>query len=377
MTRRIARASVLAIVVSIVAGRGPAAAAAPVTRPVAEEVPFSALPGFEADDHAAALRAFRASCLASAQPAKRAVVTAPASLKTVCAKALATPAAIDARAARSFFEAWFTPLRLPDEGFVTGYYEPVVEGSLVPTESFGTPLYPRPPDRLGPGGALEPMPDRAAIEAGALGRLAPLVYVRDPAEAFFIQVQGSARIRLPDGSLRRLAFAGRNGYPYTSIGKVLVQRLGIPPEQMGMAQLAGWIRANGQRPGEAGAELMQRNRSYIFFRFDDTLGPRSGPIGGEGISLTPLRSLAIDRTIWCYGLPFYVDATLPWRSEMPTPFQRTMVAQDTGTGIVGRARGDIFFGSGAEAARLAGPIRHKAELYVLWPNTAPRRGADP
>lgn len=377
------------------------AAAAPViaspSRPPGEIVGFDDLPGFASDDHAAALRVFRASCAVIARPAARSAVAAPAALEAACAKALTMPKAPGATAARAFFEAWFTPIRLPVEGFVTGYYEPVVEGSLARTAAYATPLYPRPPElvgiapgrhpagldpalsaaRRGAGGTLEAMPDRAAIEAGALGRLAPLVYVRDPAEAFFIQVQGSARIELPDGSRRRLVFDGRNGYPYTSIGKVLVRQLGIPPDQMGMAQLAAWIRSNGQQPGEPGAALMQRNRSYIFFRFDDKLAPDAGPIGGEGISLTPFRSLAVDRTIWSYGLPFHVDADLPWRGEAATPFQRLMVAQDTGAAIIGPARGDIFFGSGPEAARLAGPIRHPAHLTVLWPNAAPAGSGAP
>ena len=278
----------------------------------------------------------------------------------------------------------------PDAAFFTGYYEPVVEGSLTKTVAFTTPLYPPPPNLVGatpgtpipgldpaltagrklPDGTIEPMPDRAAIEAGAL-TVRPLLYLRTPVDAFFIQVQGSARIKLADGSFRRLAYAGRNGYPYTSIGKLLVERLKIPPADMGMVQLRAWIRANGEGPTEAGGKLMQANRSYIFFRFDDGLPQTAGPIGGEGISLTPLRSLAIDRAAWPYGLPFYVDAILPWRSAAPAPFQRLLIGQDTGSAIVGLARGDIFFGTGDEAATRAGPIRAHGTLFVLWPRGRP------
>ena len=333
--------------------------------PPGDPVAFADLPGFAADDLRAALATFRASCAGprSGTPVMRDLVPAPPGLKAACAAAIAADRATEAEA-RVFFETHFTPYRVASDAFFTGYYEPVVEGSLVKTDVFVTPLYPLPEPRP------SPMPDRAAIDAGALGALRPLVYLRDPVEAFFVQVQGSARIALPDGSLRRLVFAGRNGLPYTAIGKVLVQALNVPPEQMGMTQLKAWIRANGQGPGEAGGDLMRRNRSYIFFRFDDSLPSGAGPIGGAGISLTPLRSLAVDRTIWPYGLPMYLDATIPWASETPSPFQRLMVSQDTGSAIVGRARGDIFFGSGPDAARLAGAIRHPGTLFVLWPNNS-------
>ncbi len=330
-------------------------------------VSFEAVPGFASDDHAAALRTFRATCssiVAGAAPL-RSALPAPAGLRAACQAALALGTAADATTARQFFETHFTPRRLPD-AFLTGYYEPVVEGSLTPTAQFATPLLARPP-----GASTATFPDRAAIEAGALGEQAlPLVYVADPVEAFFIHVQGSARIHLPDGSLRRLAYAGRNGQPYTSIGRVLVETLGIPPAAMGLTQLKAWIRAHGQKPGEEGAALMARNRSFIFFAFDATLSPEAGPVGGAGVSLTPLRSLAMDRTLWPYGLPVAIDALLPWKGEAATPFQRLMVAQDTGAAIRGPARGDIFFGSGPDAAARAGALRHPGTLFILWPREA-------
>jgi membrane-bound lytic murein transglycosylase A len=357
--------------------------------PPGEPVSFAVLPGFAADDHLAALKAFQATCVAvvGGAQALRSARPAPPALRKICEAALALAPPLSKALARRFFETHFTPRRL-EPGFFTGYYEPVVEGALVPAPGFRTALLARPANLVSaePGqplsgldpslsaglrsadGTLAPVPDRAAIEAGALGTAAPpLVYVRDPVEAFFIHVQGSARIILRDGSMRRLVYAGRNGQPYTSIGRLLVEQLGIPPAEMGMAQLKDWIRSHGQAPGQAGTLLMQRNRSYIFFRFDDSLSPDAGPVGGAGVSLTPLRSLAIDRAIWPYGLPFYLDVMLPWRSESPEPFQRLVIGQDTGTAIVGAARGDIFFGTGAEAARRAGPVRHTGSLFVLWP----------
>ena len=136
---------------------------------------------------------------------------------------------------------------------------------------------------------------------------------------------------------------------------------------MGMAQLRAWIEQHGQAPGEAGRALMDENRSFIFFRFDEALPNDAGPVGAAGVSLTPLRSLAVDRTQWSYGLPVYMEATLPWRADRPEPMRRLMVAQDTGSAIVGSARADIFFGTGVQAALRAGPIRHPGTIWVLWP----------
>ena len=344
---------------------------------------FADLPGIAADDLAAAFVTFRTSCVAVAgeRKALRAAQPAPPGLRAACAKALAMPSPVDAPQAASFFASTFTPRRLPDPAFFTGYYEPVVEGSLQRTAEFATPLLALPKSltqsgpggiamHKGPDGSLTPMPDRAATETGALGPDAvPLVWLHKPVDAFFVQVQGSARVLLPDGSMRRLAYAGRNGYPYTSIGKVLVDTLHIPPETMGMADLRRWIEEHGQGPDDAGTQLMRRNRSYIFFRFDDTLPRDAGPVGAAGVSLTPLRSLAVDRNVWSFGLPFYVAADVPWTGENATPLRRLMVAQDTGSAIIGAARADIFFGTGPAAASRAGVIRHPGALFVLWPKS--------
>lgn len=369
-------------------------AAGPVVLPAGSQaVPFAALPGFAADDHAAAFRAFRATCAAvvGATPPTRPATAPPPALRAACAAATALRGPVAEPASRRFFEQHFTPMRLPAPAFFTGYYEPVVAGSLTRSATYRVPLLASPPG-LASAGAGQPwtwrmadgtravLPDRAGIEAGALGGAAkPLAWVREPADAFFIQVQGSARILLPDGTTRRLAYAGRNGYPYTAIGKVLVDTLGIPPDQMKMSDLRRWIRDHGQAPGEAGAALMAQNRSFIFFHWDGTLPAGSGPVGAANVPLQPLRTLAVDRAIWPYGLPFYVAADLPWQDEAATPFQRVAVAADTGSAIIGPTRADIFFGTGDAAGALAGGVRHPGTLYVLWPKplAAPSRAPSP
>jgi membrane-bound lytic murein transglycosylase A len=193
------------------------------------------------------------------------------------------------------------------------------------------------------------------------------VFVRDAVEVFVIQVQGSARIRLADGSIVRVAYAGRNGLPYTSIGRILVERGHIPLAEMSLERLMAWLRANP----EAGREVMRQNRSYVFFRRADELDPADGPIGGAGIPLTPGRSLAVDRTLWSYGLPFWLEGELPLAHGGSEPLRRLMIAQDTGTAIVGPTRGDFFFGSGPEAGTRAGLLRHATRFVVLLPKPAP------
>jgi membrane-bound lytic murein transglycosylase A len=178
-------------------------------------------------------------------------------------------------------------------------------------------------------------------------------------------VQGSARIRLADGSVMRVAYAGRNGRPYTSIGRLLVQQGEMDLESMTLEKLMGWLK---QHPGPA-RDLMRQNQSYIFFREASELAPGDGPIGGAGIPLVPWRSLAVDRTLWAYGLPFWLEGELPVTLAEAEPLRRLMIAQDTGSAIVGPARGDFFFGSGAEAGRRAGLLRHQTRFVVLKPRS--------
>lgn len=363
--------------------------------PALQRLDFAALAGFAEDDLAPAFAAFRASA--------EAIVTQSAPLRAGLPPSAALIAAADAamrlgdasgEAARAFFTGQFRPHRIKaGPAFFTGYFEPVVEGSLTRSAEFAAPILSRPPDLVtlpageqlsgpdgplqaglrAPDGSLAPCPDRAAIEAGALDRRAtPIVWLHDPVEVFIIQVQGSARVKLPEGRMLRLSYAGRNGWPYTSIGRILVEEAHIAPAEMSLARLKEWIRENGQAINEAGRALMQRNRSYIFFQAEEMFGDAPGPTGAQGVSLVPLRSLAVDRTMWAYGLPVWVDAELPWHQPTPTAFRRLMIAQDTGSAIVGQKRADIYVGSGDQAGRIAGGFRHTGEMIVLLP-----RGEEP
>jgi membrane-bound lytic murein transglycosylase A len=189
------------------------------------------------------------------------------------------------------------------------------------------------------------------------------VYLREPGEAFIIHVQGSARIRLDDGSVMRVAYAGRNGRPYTSIGRLLVQQDEMDLETMTLEKLMGWLKDHP----EPAKGLMRQNQSYIFFREASELAPEDGPIGGAGTPLVQGRSLAVDRSLWAYGLPVWLDGQLPVTLDRTEPLRRLMIAQDTGSAIVGPARGDFFFGSGKEAGRRAGLLRHAVRFVVLQP----------
>lgn len=347
---------------------------------------YADLTGWRTDRQALAFAAFRRSCDVLAETAAWQATGFPVdALAPACAAALRLPAAPDDAEARAFFEAHFVPYRVEPrggEGFLTGYFEPEVQGSLQPTERFSTPLLALPDDlvplderavpahlagltaaRRTPDG-LVPYHDRAAIEDGALGvRARPLVYL-DWVDAFFVHVQGSARVRIGPGpkDVVRVAYAGRNGHPYSSLGKLVVAETGIPPEQMTAPALVAWLRANP----EAGRRLMRENRSYIFFRRADELDPAAGPLGAGMTQLVPGRSLAVDRTLWPYGLPIWLEAELPEPdSETLRPMRRLFIAQDTGAAIRGPARADIFFGSGAAAGKAAGVVRHAPSAFVV------------
>ena len=358
-------------------------------------VSFSDLAGWAEDRHEEALSAFALSCARLLAPASAGATgrdgEALRAWNSICKRALRPDALLQRAHARRFFETNFSPHRvsLPDKarGFLTGYFEPEVEGSLEKGAEFATPLYRRPDDLvtlkrgetrrgLAPGlsaarrgkGGFEPYPTRAEIEAGALsGRGLELVYLRDPIDAFFVHVQGSARVRLPDGEVLRVGFAAKNGHPYTSIGKVLIDRGLMSAEEMTAERLRRWLAAH---PDQA-RDVMNQNRSFIFFRNITVPDPTLGPIGAAGVQLTPRRSLAVDPAFHSFATPVWIGAELPAANGRLEPFRRLMIAQDAGSAITGAARGDIFFGSGAAAGARAGRVRHSGDFVVLLAKDLP------
>jgi membrane-bound lytic murein transglycosylase A len=354
-----------------------------------EPVKWTDVEGWAADDQLAAFAAYRTSC----QPflkIKRPRDDRPiyGALWEACRRAAALRPA-SAEDARAFFEENFRPVRIARlgeaQGFLTGYYEPIVQGSRFPNPEFNVPLYRRPGDLVAAGykggtdafpnkGAqigrrnenseIVPYHDRGAIEAGALdGQKLEICWLKDPFEALAIQIQGSARVILEDGTPLRINYDSHNGYPYTAVGRVLIERNLVPREEMSMQRIRDWMAAN---PDEA-PKLRATNRSYVFFRITG-LSNDGEPVGAQGIPLMPGRSIAVDK-IHVYGTPFFIEATLPVESAKPTtPFRRLMIAQDTGSAIVGPARADIYFGAGEEAGKIAGRIKNPAQFVMLMPN---------
>jgi len=365
----------------------------PLTIPGVQYNPlaWSNLPGWKDDDQLAAFKAFRLSCVPVLAQSANASGDKflGSSLREPCRAARSMDLSSSAEA-RGFFEQHFVPLQISrlgdDAGFVTGYYEPVVEGSRTKTDVYTVPLYRRPSNLFvrGYSQAAESLPnkgdvfrkigrrklvpyyDRAQIEDGAIaGRGLEIVWLKNQTDLLFIQIQGSARIKLPDGSVMRINYDSHNGYPYTPVGRLLIDRGIIPKEQMSMQRIREWMEQN---PAEAN-ELRRRNRSYIFFH-EVPLKADEEAVGAQGVSLTPGRSIAVDKALHVYGTPFFIDGKLPIDSDASTtPFQRLMVAQDTGSAIVGPARADLYFGAGVDAGKIAGRIKNAAQFAILLPKS--------
>ncbi|AWZ02634.1 membrane-bound lytic murein transglycosylase A [Rhodobiaceae bacterium] len=367
------------------------------TGPTLSATRFEALPGWASDDHGAALEAFRRSCerILAANPTRVLDAKtgdainygATGDWQPVCREALSAGAATDPR---GFFEKGFQAFAVTAEngpnGLMTGYYEPEIEASLVREGPYQTPLMAKPSDlqrldlgefdptlkgetirgRLD-GGRFVPYPDRAAINDGALdpGELA-VAWVKDPVDAFFTHIQGSARLKLPDGSVARVGFAEKNGRPYTAIGKVLIERGALSRETVSMASIRDWLAAN---PNEM-QSVLEANRSYVFFTRRNVSDPGLGPVGAGGVALSPGRSLAVDRRTHALGAPIWFEAVLPGDGD---PTQKLMVAQDTGSAIRGAVRGDYFWGSGAAAGAKAGEMKADGRFWVLLPSTLATR----
>ncbi len=312
-----------------------------------------------------------------------------AAWQVVCAEAAAMPAPDDA-AARAFFERRFQPWQATQEdgsaeGLVTGYYEPLLKGDRVRTARARYPLYAAPDDLITVdlasvypelknlrlrgrlvGNKLVPYPTRKEIEAAAASgdgfRGKPIAWAEDPIELFFLQIQGSGRIELPDGSHMRVGYADQNGHPYQSIGKLLVERGELKLEQASMQGIKDW----GARNPDKLPELLASNPSFVFFR--ELPNGLSGPIGALGVPLTGGRSIAVDPRFIPLGAPVFLATTQP---NSPLPLNKLVMAQDSGGAIRGGVRADFFWGFGSEAGELAGRMKQRGRMWVLLPKDYP------
>jgi len=351
---------------------------------------FAALNGWSEDQHGEALKAFQISCKKlMTLPGHRSLAVNGAvpsgtidDWKSACGAA-ASLSVTDHVGAKHFFETWFVPYEVKDptseNGLFTGYYEPELKGSFTQGGVYQTPLLSRPADLVSVNlgsfdkdlggntiwgqvkdGRLRSYPDRAAIEKGALGALGqPIMWVESPVDAFFLHIQGSGRVRLPDGTIARVGFAGKNGQTYKSVGRILIDSGEIPANRLTMSAIRNWV---DKRPIE-GPKLLQKNPSYVFFR----LLKGDGPLGAQGVPLTPERSLAIDRRYVPLGVPLWLETRDPLNKNIA--FHHLMVAQDTGGAIKGMVRGDIFFGAGDRATKRAGNMKRPGRYYILLPHS--------
>jgi membrane-bound lytic murein transglycosylase A len=347
----------------------PQSPAAPLFTPVA----FDALPGWQQDDLRQAWPAFQSSCR---------VLGAKPDWKAACAAArLVDPA--DGAAVRQYFETYFVPnlVRAPDgadTGLVTGYYEPLLHGARTRGGAFQTPLYKVPDDLVTVdlasvypslkgmrlrgrlvGKTVVPYGTRAEIERARIpGK--ELLWVDDPVEAFFLEVQGSGRVQMDDGETVRVAYADQNGHPYKAIGRWLIEQGELTSGQASAQGIKAWIVAHPQRR----QELLNVNPSYIFFREERLPDASVGPKGALGVPLSPSRSVAIDASLLPLGAPLFLATTEP---ASDAPLQRLVMGQDTGGAIKGAVRADFFFGFGAQAAENAGRMKQRGQIWVLLP----------
>jgi peptidoglycan lytic transglycosylase A len=353
-----------------------------------EPIKWTELAGWSGDDHLAAFAAYQASCQAlhklrhtdEHRPLQSALLN-------ICRR-LSGLFPQDSQAARTFFEENFEPVRIARlgerEGLLTGYFEPIVQGSRFPNPEFHVPLYRRPPDLVVAGrkpgsdafpnkgapigrrdgnGQFVPYYDRAAIEAGALdGQKLEICWLKDPLDLLAIQIEGSGRVILEDGTPLRINYDSHNGYSFSSLSRALIEHHRIPREEISPQRIREWMTAH---PDEAAKERAA-NRSYVFFRVTG-LSNDGEPVGAQGVPLTPGRSIAVDR-LHDYGTPFFIEANLAIESANPvSPFRRLMIAQDTGSAIVGPARADLYWGAGDEAARIANRIHNPGRFVMLLP----------
>ena len=349
------------------------------TRPpgIGSPVDWSSLQNWESDNHGDVWDGFLRSCEKLAHVRWR----------EVCELAQNSGPLSDAEA-RAFFEAHFEvrPVYAEGgeaEGLITGYYEPLLKGSREPTDEFRYPLYGVPQDLLivdlggvypqlkglrlrGKlvGNKVVPYYDRAQLHDNPeLLRGAEILWVNSLVDVFFLHVQGSGRVQLTDGTTVSVGYAGQNGHPYQSIGRVLIEMGELEKDEVTLFTIKDWLKANPERLNE----VLAKNPSYVFFELKD--GQADGPVGSLNVELTPARSVAVDRSVIPLGAPVWLQTTLP--DERQSPFDRLMLAQDTGGAIKGHVRADVFWGRGDEAEMLAGLMKQQGRLFVLLPRGFP------
>ncbi len=355
---------------------------------------WSELPGWNQDDLRNVWTTFVRNCRGLMRPTYTNLAgptrATPRAWQPVCAAALdpaRAPAANDSQAVRRFIQTWLTPWRLQTadgkvaSNIVTGYYEPLVKGARAKGGANQWPLYTVPADlltidlgRVYPelagkrvrgkleGRRVVPYDSRAVIESS--GRRPPaIVYVNDPVDNFFLQVQGSGRVQLTDGKTIRLAYADHNGHPYVSIGKWLADKGEIPLAQTSMQNIRAWAKRNPNRV----QEMLNANPALVFFQEEPITDPEIGPKGAYGIPLMAQRSIAIDTNFVPLGTPVFLTTTMPSSKET---LNRLVFAQDTGTAIRGPARADFYWGFGEAAGNLAGRMKQPGQMWVLWPKQA-------
>jgi len=309
--------------------------------PAYEILKFGDLDGWAQDDHDAALSTFLNTCADLDEPDWR----------TLCAVAR------DQKSARAFFELFFRPVVVRDgsETLFTGYFEPELNGALGPTFRYRYPVYAMPPEALN----SNPWLTRREILNGEVmrNRGLEIAWVDDPVELFFLQIQGSGRIRLPGGNYIRVGYGGANGHPYRSIGVELVRRGVYKAHQVSAEVIKNWVRRNPS----AGEELLYQNPSYVFFRKVNHVPENKGPLGAMNRSVTALRTVAVDPKYTPLGAPVWIE------KDGEGPMRRLMIAQDTGSAIKGAQRADIFFGTGDAAGIAAGKLRDPGRMVILMP----------
>lgn len=330
-----------------------------------KQVDFESLDGWEEQSHKQALQAFLHSCNKfSKMPQSRQIGGKVGNIVAddfhdVCEIANLVKT-MNSKQAQNFFQSWFRPFLVQNnsrnsKGFFTGYYEASLKGSRVKTEKFQYPLYSKPKNLTS-----EPYFTRKEIEEGALkNKDLELIYVDDKAELFFLHIQGSGRVTLPDGTVVRVAYAARNNHKFTGIANYMADRSLLERGNLSAESIKNWIRQNPDKADE----VMNYNPAYTFFKFAEG----EYIVGGQGVPLTTENSIAVDSEIMPYGFPFWIETTLKGRNATREKFNRLMISQDTGSAIKGVVRADIFFGHGKQAEEKASSMATTGEYYILLP----------